>query len=244
MDYSQATILITGGSTGIGGALAKRFARSGSTVIISSRSEQRLAEAQRETPSLHTITCDVSREDERIRLARKVTQEFPALNVVINNAGIQNRPLPLTKPQEWAQYRQELATNLEAPMHLSFLLIPHLLKAHSAAIMNVTSGLAFSPLSFMAGYCATKAALRSFTLSLRHQLTGSPISVIEIVPPKVNTDLGGKGLHDDGAPLEHFADEVFAKIMNGEEEIGYGHSNFARHASRDELDTLFKKMNP
>ena len=244
MDYSRSTILITGGSTGIGGALATRFAKIGSTVIICSRSVERLREAKERTPSLHTIQCDVSREADRRTLAERVTLEFPSLNVLINNAGIQNRPVPLSQPQEWSHYQHELATNLEAPMHLSFLLTPHLMKSPEAAIMNVTSGLAFSPLSFMAGYCATKAALRSFTLSLRHQLKDTSVAVVEIVPPKVNTDLGGKGLHDDGAPLDGFADEVFEKILSGEKEVGFGFSNVARRASREELDQIFQKLNP
>ena len=244
MDYAQSTILITGGASGIGFAFARRFSALGATVIACGRRRQQLAWAKSELPNLHTIESDLSQESERVRLVDTVCNDFPKFNVLINNAGIQNRPPPLVQPQEWARYRTELATNLEAPMHLSLLCIDQLRKAPQAAIINVTSGLAFSPLSFMPGYCATKAALHSFTLSLRHQLKDTSISVIEVVPPKVNTDLGGKGLHDDGAPLEEYADATFQGVLAGREEVGFGYSEGVRVASRHELDALFHRMNP
>jgi uncharacterized oxidoreductase len=168
---------------------------------------------------------------------------FPEVSVLINNAGIQNRPAPLTQPQEWEEHRRELATNIEAPMHLSMLFVHHFLKKPEAAIMNVSSGLAFSPLSFMPTYCATKAALHSFSLSLRHQLRETGIRVVEIIPPKVNTDLGGVGLHDDGAPLDEYADSAFAAIVEGKLEFGYGFSEKNRLASRVELDQGFSFLN-
>ena len=244
MDYSRSTILITGGASGIGLALAKRFLDLGATVVVCGRREAQLELARRELPGLHTLRSDVSREDERLSLFQRVTQEFPGLNVLINNAGIQNRPPPLVEVQDWSQYRAEIATNLEAPMHLSLLFATHLRTAKEAAIMNVTSGLAFSPLSFMSCYCATKAALHSFSLSLRHQLRDTCISVVEIVPPKVNTDLGGKGLHDDGAPLDEYADATFHGILEGRVEVGFGFSERSRRASREELDELFRRLNP
>jgi len=108
----------------------------------------------------------------------------------MNRAGIQNRPAPLTKSQDWDQHSQELSINLHAPMHLSMLFIPHLLHQKFAAIVNVSSGLAFSPWSFMPTYCATKAALHSFTLGLRHQLAKKTIRVFEIIPPAVELEFG------------------------------------------------------
>jgi uncharacterized oxidoreductase len=106
----------------------------------------------------------------------------------------------------------------------------------------VTSGLAFAPFASMPTYCATKAALHSFTLSLRHQLAGK-VGVIEIVPPAVNTDLGGKGLHDFGAPLDAWADDAFAHLQRGTPEFGYQSSETRRLASRAELDAAFATMN-
>lgn len=244
MEYRASTILISGGASGIGFALARRFLSLGATVIACGRRAERLRLAQEQAPGLHAIQCDLAQEEERLRLTEQVTRDFPSLNVVINNAGIQNRPPPLKQQQSWSDYRREVATNLEAPMHLSMLLVPHLLHAKEAAIINVTSGLAFAPMSFMSCYCATKAALHSFTLSLRHQLKGTSVSVIEVVPPKVNTDLGGKGLHDDGAPLEEYAEAAFQGIIEGKLEIGFGTSELLRRASREQLDDAFGRMNP
>jgi uncharacterized oxidoreductase len=117
------------------------------------------------------------------------------------------------------------------------------LQQQPAAIVNIGSGLAFSPLAFVPVYCATKAALHSFTLSLRHQLASTPVQVIEIIPPAVDTDLGGPGLHTFGVPLNEFADAVFRRLGTDEVEIAYGMSEQASHASRAELDAIFQRMN-
>src|SRR6185312_15994897 len=147
--------------------------------------------------------------------------EFPNLNVLVNNAGIQRRDFNFTQtgPEPWPRTHEELAINLEAPIHLTELFVPHFKKQNDPVIINVTSGLAFVPIVAMPLYCATKAALHSFTLSLRHQLApggiasrevaSGGIKVIEIIPPAVNTDLGGPGLHTFGVPLNEFADSVF-----------------------------------
>jgi len=237
-------VLITGGGTGIGLALAKRFWSAGSKVIICGRREERLAAAQRELPGLVAIPCDVAHERERIRLAERVLGEFPEVDVLVNNAGIQNRPPPLTETQDWKAYEREISTNLAAPIHLSMLFLQHLAGKSEAAVINITSGLAFAPISFMPTYCATKAALHSFTLSLRHQVRDTAISVIEIVPPKVQTDLGGIGLHDDGAPLEEFTDHVWSELGAGKLEFGFGFSERNRLASREVLDQVFAILNP
>lgn len=243
VEMSNNTILMTGGASGIGLALAKRYAAAGSQVIICGRREEQLALAKKETPSLQTLRADVSTVAGREQLAREATTKYPKLNTLINNAGIQNRPPPLTQTHAWAPHEVELETNLHAPMHLSMLLLPHLLQQKTAAIMNVSSGLAFSPIALMATYCLTKAALHSFTLSLRHQLKGTSVRVVEIIPPMVQTDLGGQGLHGQGAPLDAFADHAFAQIARGELEFGFGFSEKSRLASRPELDGLFAAMN-
>jgi uncharacterized oxidoreductase len=112
-----------------------------------------------------------------------------------------------------------------------------------SAIVNVTSGLAFVPLAGVPVYCATKAALHSFTLSLRRQLSNTPIEVIEIIPPAVDTDLGGPGLHKFGVPVDSFADAVMTRLENGDLEIPYGFAEEASRASRKELDAIFERMN-
>ena len=242
MKLSFNTVLITGGASGIGFALAERFIRGGSEVIVCGRRKDKLEEAKQKQPKLHIRVCDVAMESERIELFEWVVREFPSLNVLINNAGIQRR-MNLVEPEEWEQTRQEIAINLEAPVHLSRLFIPHLLRQQHPAIINVTSGLAFAPLTRVRVYCATKAALRSFTLSLPQQLSTTPIQVVEIIPPAVDTDLGGVGLHTFGVALDEFADAVVKWLEKGDLEIAYGTSERASHASRDELDAIFKRMN-
>jgi uncharacterized oxidoreductase len=238
MELGANTILITGGASGIGLALAERFLHAGSQVIVCGRREEKLREALARCPALAIRVCDVAEEGERVALARWASTAFPRLNVLVNNAGIQRR-VQLPALEEWRETRQEIAINLEAPIHLSRLFIPHLLGQEHPAIVNITSGLAFSPLAGVPVYCATKAALRSFTLSLRHQLAQTPIRVVEVVPPAVNTDLGGPGLHTFGVPADH----VMARLREGALEIPYGFSAEASRASREELDAIFARMN-
>jgi uncharacterized oxidoreductase len=171
------------------------------------------------------------------------TNTFSGLNVLVNNAGIQ-RFLHLQKQPPWEVMDEEIAVNFEAPVHLSSLFIPHLMKQDRPAIINITSGLSFVPKADVPIYCATKAAMHSFTLSLRHQLSDTPISVIEIIPPAVDTDLGGKGLHTFGVPVEEFADAAVAQLKNDHTEATYGFSQETRNASPDQLKAIFKKMNP
>lgn len=243
MKLDQNTILITGGGSGIGLALAKRFVKAGSQVIICGRRAEALSLAKKECPELITFTCDISNETSRQKFFEALTSEFPSLNVLINNAGIQNRPPPLIATQDWSQHRREIATNIEAPLHLSMLFIPHLMKQENPRIINVSSGLAFAPISLMPTYCMTKAALHSFTLSLRHQLRDTPIKVTELIPPAVNTDLGGKGLHNDGANLDQFADHCMKKLAAGELEFGFESSETRRLAAKNAMDPFFLMMN-
>jgi len=243
MHIEGNTVLVTGGASGIGFALAQRFARAGSTVVVCGRRKEQLEEAKRLCPELHTIPCDLSSETERVALVERVTRAFPALNVLVNNAGIQNRPPRWTEAQDWASYRAEIAINIEAPVHLSMLLTRHLIAQASASILNVTSGLAFVPIAFMPMYCATKAAVHSFTLSLRYQLQGTSVRVVEVIPPAVETDLGGKGLHTTGVPVDAFADHAMEQLEKGELEFGYQFSEKARLATRDEQAGIFTTMN-
>ena len=162
------------------------------------------------------------------------------MNILINNAGIQ-RKVSLNSLEPWKDIQQEIAVNLEGPIHLSMLFIPHLLKQGSSWIMNVSSGLAFMPLSTVPVYCATKAGLHSFTQSLRHQLRKTNIGVVEIIPPAVRTNLGGS--HDFGAPLDEYADSVIEQIKDGRIETTFQMSAKSSQASRAELDQMFSGMN-
>ncbi|HYB54032.1 MAG TPA: SDR family NAD(P)-dependent oxidoreductase [Thermoanaerobaculia bacterium] len=242
MRLDANTVLVTGGASGIGLAIAERFARAGSQVVVCGRRADKLEEARRKVPALETRVCDLSREADRTAFCGRVVQEFPRLNVLVNNAGIQVHAA-LTEPASWTRFREELATNLEAPIHLSMLLIPHLRSQPRAAIWNVASGLSFVPMARAPVYSATKAAIHSFTLSLRHQLGGTPIEVIEVIPPAVNTDLGGVGLHAFGVGVDEFVDAVMARIEKGENEVAYGFSQQTSQASRAELGEVFRRLN-
>jgi uncharacterized oxidoreductase len=244
LNLSGNTVLVTGGASGIGLAIAERFLKAGSEVIICGRREDKLRESKSRNPKFQTRVVDLANETQRIALFKWALESFPKLNVLVNNAGIQRRiDLAKPEPEPWEATREELATNLEAPIHLCGLFTPLLMKQKHPVIINVTSGLSFAPLVAVPVYCATKAALHSFTLSLRHQLSKTPIEVIEIIPPAVNTDLGGPGLHTFGVPLNDFADSVFERLSKNEIEIPYGTSEKSSQASRAELNEIFKRMN-
>lgn len=240
MNLSGNTILITGGASGIGLAFAENFMKAGNKVIIVGRRENKLAEAKEKFPELHTRVCDVSVEEERIQLIDWVTEKFPDLNMIVNNAGIQQRVNLLNEKKEWSYYQNEIAINVEAPIHLSMLLIPHFLKQKQATILNVTSGLAIQPGVWVPIYSATKAAMHSFTVTLRQQLENTNVEVIEVLPPAVNTDLGGAGLHTFGAPLNDFINAIFEGLKNEQLEIGYGGTEKRLFASKEELEQGMK----
>lgn len=236
MKLSGNTILITGGASGIGLAFAERFLKAGNKVIVVGRRIEKLQEAKDRFPDLIIRGCDVSIEEDRIKLFEWVTNEFPDINVLVNNAGIQQRVNLRNAKKDWAYYQNEISINAEGPIHLSMLFIPHFLKQSSSAIINVTSGLAIMPGVWVPVYSATKAAMHSFTLTLRQQLEGTGIEVIEVLPPAVNTDLGGVGLHTFGAPLNDFANSIFNGLKDGLVEIGFGGTEKRIGAPKEEIE--------
>ena len=242
MNLSGNTILVTGGSAGIGLALAKRFIERGNDVIICGRREDKLSEVKANLPGIITHACDVGEARSRGDLVKWIVKEFPELNVLVNNAGIQRR-IDLKAGEPWEKTRSEIEINLDAPIHLTQLLYQQLSKRKSAAICNVTSGLSFIPLANVPVYCATKAALHSFTLSLRWQLKETHVRVVEIIPPAVDTDLQAPGLHTFGVNVDQFADAVFEGLEAGEQEIAYGTADLASQATREQLGTIFDRMN-
>lgn len=244
MKLTGNTILITGGGSGIGLAFAERFINAGNTVIITGRREQVLQDAKDKFPGLITRVSDLNIESERIALFDWVTANYPEVNVLVNNAGTQQRfnVLKADARNNWAYFNQEITTNLEAPLHLAMLFAPLFAAREAAAILNVTSGLAFTPFAIGPIYSATKAALHSFTMSLRLQLSDTSVEVIEIAPPAVNTDLGGSGLHVHGEPLDAFTDGIFQGLAEGLQEIGYGTSVDRLRMSRDKIDEYAVSM--
>jgi uncharacterized oxidoreductase len=242
MNMANNVVLITGGGSGIGLALGERFARSGSEVVLTGRRMDRLNQASARSPRFHVRQCDVSQPAERVALRDWVLASFPKLNVLVNNAGVM-RSVDYRQAEAWEESHREIATNLEAPIHLSALLAPHLAKQEHALIVNVTSGLAFAPMARVGTYCATKAALHSYSLSLRHQLAPSGVRVVELAPPLVNTDLGAPGANTAGVALDTFADAAFKGLEEEQLEITYGSSTERSRASRAELDVWFKRLN-
>jgi uncharacterized oxidoreductase len=248
MKLSGNTVLVTGGASGIGAALAEAFLAAGSEVIICGRREARLREAQARHPRLHVRACDVASADDRRALFAWLGTQHPGFNVLVNNAGIQ-RDVDLTRgAAEMGPVDEELRINLEAPIALSALAVPLLTGKDGAAILNVSSGLGFVPAAKMPIYSATKAGLHAFTMALRHQLARVGIQVFEIVPPAVDTELNPEGRAKRGGFKPDLAPDVFvAAVMKGLEadrpEIGYGMTEGMLVASRAELDQAFARMN-
>ena len=242
MQFQDHTVLVTGGATGIGFGIAELFATAGSLVIVCGRRQEALDRAKKKLPKLVTFSCDLSLAEERQRLAAWLEKSYPSLDVLVNNAGIQQR-IDVHTPDFWRQAREELAINIEAPVHLSHLLLPLLSANKGSRIINVSSGLAFVPMARAPVYCATKAAVHSFTQSLRRQVKEDAIEVIEIIPPAVNTDLGGVGLHAKDTPIAEFIAAVKEQLAGGKLEITHGFSANTSQGSRQDLEAIFKRMN-
>ena len=238
MNLANNKILITGGASGIGLGLTERFIQENNTVIICGRREAVLNEVKAKFPNVITKVCDLSDEKERIALYEWIAENHPDLNVLINNAGIQ-KWVSVTDADFYESMKTELSTNIEAPLHLTSLFI----QLNSlTTVMNVTSGLAFSPFAKVPVYSATKAFFRSFTISLRHILKAENIEVIEIIPPALNTDLGGVGLHDAHPSVSDFIVSIFEQLKQGKNELTFGTSETRLNASVPELKASFEAL--
>jgi len=235
-------VLITGGATGIGYELTKIFLSAGSKVLVCGRRQRLLEELQQRHPEVDHLAADLSQESERIRLIEWIRASHTDLNVVVNNAGVQER-MAISEEDFWERASREVDLNLKGPIHLCSALLPVIEKNPNPVIINVTSGLAFAPMSGAPVYCSTKAALHSFTRSLRYLVRGK-VEVIEVIPPAVNTDLGGPGLHTQGVPLDEFGATVRDQLINGDPEITHGFSSGIVKAGPEELAMMFQRMNP
>ena len=209
MDLTNNTILITGGGSGIGRGLAEAFHALGNKVIIAGRRQQALEETTRANPGMASVALDINDPAAIRSFAAEVTKLYPALNVLINNAGIA-RMEDLKAQENVTNAEAMITTNVLGPIRLTAALLPHLQKQPRATIINVTSGLGFVPLPVMPTYSATKAALHSYTESLRFQLRDTPVQVLEIIPPYVQTELGGSAQTKDprAMPLKDFIAET------------------------------------
>ncbi len=248
MELSGNTVLITGGASGIGYAMAEAFLAAGSEVIICGRREARLQEARQQHPKLHVKRCDVANEQERAALVEWVVSQFGNLNVLVNNAGVQ-RDIDFSNGiTEFLAGENEIRVNLEAPIILSGMLVPHLKTKQAAAIINVSSGLGFIPAAKMPVYSATKAGIHAFCMAIRRQLQPLGIKVFEVIPPAVDTELNPQGRAQRGGfkanlSSTEFVAAVMKDLANDVPEIGYAMTAGLRNASRADLDKSFEQMN-
>ena len=239
MNLSNNKILITGGASGIGLGLTERFIKENNTVIICGRRAELLQEVSNKYPTVITKVCDLTNEDAREDLYKWIAANHSDVNVLINNAGIQQW-MNVTDTDFFKKAKQEIVTNIEAPLHLTslFVQLPSL-----TTVINVTSGLSFVPLTKVPVYSATKAFFHSFTISLRQLLRAKNIEVIEIIPPALNTDLGGNGLHDEAPQVSAFIESIFEQLRENKQQLTFGFSAMMLNATPHELDNTFKKMN-
>lgn len=197
MNLTNNTILITGGTSGFGLEFTKRFIALGNTVIVTGRDPQKLDAVRAELPQVHTFQSDVSKPEDIVHLYEQVTQKFPALNILINNAG-EMRKISLQQPHELTDITREIAINLMGPIRMVQQFLPHLKKQKQAAILNVTSGIALMPFAISPIYSASKSGLRFYTQTLRIQLKHTAVKVFELVAPGSSTPLNDKFINEDG----------------------------------------------
>lgn len=214
MNMTGNTILITGGGSGIGRGLAEAFHALGNQVIISGRRKEALDETTAANPGMKSTVLDIGSEDSIQSFAAKMKADYPALNVIIHNAGISK--VENLQDGKVADAKAILATNLLGPILLTAALMPQLLAQPQAAILTVSSGIAFRPLAMAPTYSATKAAIHSYTECLRYQLRDTNIQVVELIPPYVQTMLGGERQASDpnAMPLKDYVDETISLLSN------------------------------
>ena len=208
MNLSGNTILITGGGSGIGRGLAEALHALGNQVVVAGRRKHALEETTAANPGMKSLTLDIESPSAIREFAAQIAADYPALNVLINNAGIMRPEHLLAQQADLADAEATVTTNLLGPIRLTAALLPHLQRQPHSTIVNVSSGLAFVPLSLTPTYCATKAAIHSYTQSLRYQLRSTSIEVLELIPPYVQTHLMDGAEDPRAMPLDKYLAEV------------------------------------
>lgn len=248
MKIADNTILITGGGSGIGRALAEAFHKAGNRVIISGRRQAVLDEVTAANPGMASMVMDATDAAGIRAFAEALVKAHPTLNAVINNAGIM-RPEDIAAAPDYLDTAEEtIATNLLAPIRLTAALLPHFLKQPAATVLTVSSGLAFVPMVLTPTYSATKSAIHAYSIALREQLKATPVEVIEIVPPYVQTTLMGEGQASDerAMPLDAFISEVMDILENrpDEKEVVVERCKPLRFAAQNgNFDQVFAMVN-
>ncbi len=250
MKMNSNTIFITGGGSGIGKGLAEAFHKLGNQVIISGRREQALKKICGAHAGMRYYVLDVTDLRSIRSVAEKVIADFPKLNCVFNNAGVQKYvDFSGGKTMDDAALLSEVNTNVLGLMRISAEFLPHLRKQDHATLVNVSSGLAFVPLARFPVYCATKAAVHSFSVSLRAQLRGSGVKLLELIPPYVDTELGGgsKTRPNGGPvpmPLDQFVNETMEALAGDLDEIAIGPAkNLVAATAPESFKKAFAGMN-
>ena len=218
MKLTGNTVFITGGGSGIGRGLAEALHKLGNKVIISGRRKDHLAATIKANSGMQSVELDVVDPASIATVTKKLIADYPELNVLINNAGIMQIDDAAGAVDE-AVLVPTVMTNLLGPIRMTSALMDHLKKQASATVINVSSGLAFTPLAMTAVYCATKAAMHSYTLSQRYKLKGSSVTVLELAPPWVQTDLLGGKSDPRAMPLQEFIDETMTLLATNATEI-------------------------
>ena len=246
MKLTGNTILITGGGSGIGRGLAEAFHKLGNKVIVAGRRKQALDDTTSANPGMTSAILNIEDVKSIRALASEMSANYPALNVVIQNAGVMRLENLKAHQDDLGHAESIIATNLLGPIRLNAALLPQLQKQPSATIMTVSSGLAFVPLALTPSYCATKAAIHSFTQSLRYQFKGTPIEVLELIPPYVQTDLLGGAEDPRAMPLAQYIAEVMEILKNVPKsgEICVEKVNALRLAAENgQYDNVFSGLN-
>ena len=246
MRLAGRTVLLTGGTSGIGFALARQLLARGNAVIVTGRDPTRLEAARVALPGLQAIRSDVTDPEQIVDLHEQIVARFPAMDVLINNAGIM-RNLNLAQPRDLIDVTREIDVALSGPVRMVQQFLPDLLSLPSGLIVNVTSGLAFVPMPAAPIYSAAKAALHAYNKSLRLQLAATGVRVVEIAPPPVETTLfrGEFAAETDGEKAMDpavLADKAIAAIEAGKEEVRPGVANLLMIASRVAPGFMFRQM--
>src|SRR5271155_2989917 len=218
MKLTGNTVFITGGGTGIGRGLAAEFHKRGNTVIIAGRRKDRLEHTVKEFPGMHYAVLDAEKPESIKEVANQLIKDFPKLNVLINNAGIMEFD-DLSTEVDDKTLTSTITTNLLGPIRVTSAFVEHLKKQESAYILNVSSVLAFMPLVVTGVYSATKAAVHSYSLSLRYKLKNSSVKVLEVIPPWVQTDLLNSNEEPRAMPLKPFIAETMEALATDAHEI-------------------------
>ena len=247
MKINNNVILITGGATGIGFAIAKQLCKD-NTIIVCGRRDNKLIAAKKELPNIYTKRCDITDAKERNELLTYIKDTFKGLDILINNAGVQKSIDFSIESNEFAKNDIEIDINFRAQVHMISTFMPLLMRSNNPSIINVSSGLAFVPLSAFPIYCATKAALHSFSLSLRHQLHNTKIKVFEVIPPYVyDTELKGETILKErpafGMSSDEFTKIVINDLLNDKYEISTGGDNDISKVLKDDFYKHFDRMN-